>query len=134
MAQQLTLRNKIYTDVDLDFDIHPNTKSLNKFSGDLAVVRSLRNLIHTNHYERPFHPEIGCNIRQSLFENILPSTAITIQNSIREVVDNYEPRVNLTLVVVTAAPDENGYHVTITFFIINDALSRRFTTFLERIR
>lgn len=130
----LLAKNKIFSDLDLDFDIHPNTKQLNTLVSDAAVVRSLKNLIFTSHYERPFHPEIGCKIKNSLFDNIMPSTAITIQKSIEEVVNNFEPRVDLTSVKVIAQPDENAYHVTVKFFVINEAVSRQVNFFLERIR
>ena len=130
----LASKNKVFSDLDLDFDIHPNTKQLNTLLSDAAVVRSLRNLIFTSHYERPFHPEIGCKIKNSLFDNIMPSTAITIQKSIEEVVNNFEPRIDLTSVKVVANPDENAYHVTIKFFVINEAVARQVNFFLERIR
>lgn len=131
---QLASRNKVFSDLDLDFDIHPNTKKINILFGENAVVRSLKNLIFTNYYERPFHPEIGCNIRASLFDNILASTAITIRNSIVEVVENFEPRAELTAVRVNPVPDENRYDVTIEFFISNEPVPRQITFFLERIR
>ncbi len=134
MPQKLVSKNKIFKDIDLDFDIHPNTKQLNTVEGDVAVARALKNLIMTDHYERPFHPEIGCGIRRSLFDNIMPSTAITIKNSIEEVVQNFEPRVSLNFVDVLADPDANGYSVVISFFIINDPLAKKFNFFLERIR
>ena len=130
----LLSKNKSFSDLDLDFDIHPNTKQLNTLVSDVAVVRSLKNLIFTSHYERPFHPEIGCKIKNSLYDNIMPSTAITIQKSIEEVVNNFEPRVDLTSVRVIAQPDKNAYHVTIKFFVINEPVARQVTFFLERIR
>ncbi len=130
----LATKNKVFSDLDLDFDIHPNTKQLNTLLSDAAVIRSLKNLIFTSHYERPFHPEIGCKIKNSLFENIMPSTAITIQKSIEEVVNNFEPRVDLTSIKVIAVPDENAYHVIIKFFVINEPIARQVTFFLERIR
>ena len=131
---QLSSRNKVFSDIDLDFDIHPNTKRLNTLSSENSVLRSLRNLIMTNHYERPFHPELGCGIRESLFDNIMDSTAITIRNRIQEVINNFEPRINLKTVDVIAVPEENGYNVIITFFIVNEAVARQTTFFLERIR
>jgi len=131
---QLSVSNKIFSDLDLDFIAHPNTRKLSPLREDKAVTRSLKNLIMTNHYERPFHPEIGCNIRNSLFDNILPSTAMTIQNAIYEVVNNFEPRVNLISVVVQAEPDRNLYNVTLEYFIINHPVSRKINFFLERIR
>ena len=133
--QQLIAKNKkVFIDVNLDFDIHPNTKQLNLLYGDDAVVRSLKNLVMTNHYERPFHPEIGCNVRAMLFENIMPSTAESIRRAIVECIDNFEPRVNLTDVRVDARPDENGYVATIEFFVINQTTARKLQFLLERVR
>lgn len=131
---QLATRNKIFSDLDLDFDIHPNTKKLNVVSGPAAVARSLRHLIMTSHYERKFHPEIGCTIRNSLFDLILDSTAFTIRNSIVQVVENFEPRVQLDGVQVIADPGSNRYEVIVRYFIINEPTARTLTTFLERIR
>ena len=131
---QLAFRNKVFSDLDLDFDIHPNTKKLNSLTAENAVVRSLKNLLFTNHYERPFHPEIGCSIKRSLFENIGESTAITIQNQISEVIANFEPRVNLIAVNVFASPEKNGYVISLKFFIINEASARQINFFLKRVR
>ena len=133
-AQLIAKNQKTFVDVNLDFDIHPNTKKLNLLYGEDAVVRSLKNLVMTNHYERPFHPEIGCNVRAMLFDNIMPSTADSINHAIVETIENFEPRVRLTEVRVTAKPDENGYYVTIEFFVINATTARRIQFFLERIR
>jgi len=131
---QLASKNKVFSDLDLDFDIHPNTKQLVMKTGDAAVVQSVKNLIATNHYERPFHPEKGCGIRNSLFENVQPSTAKSIANWIEEVIRNYEPRVRIDDLEVIAKPEENGYNVTLRMFIINEAISRTVNLFLERIR
>ena len=112
---QLAFRNKVFSDLDLDFDVHPNTKKLNSLTGENAVVRSLKNLIYTNHYERPFHPEIGCNIRRSLFDNIMESTAITIQNQLSEVIENFEPRIKLVSVDVHASPEKMDMLLSLNF-------------------
>ena len=64
--------SKIYQDLDLDFQINSATKDIQKLTDVESVKRAVRNLINTNHYERPFHPEIGSNLRAMLFENITP--------------------------------------------------------------
>ena len=133
-AQLIAKNKKVFVDLSLDFDVHPNTRKLNLIYGDDAVVRSLKNLVMTNHYERPFHPEIGCNVRQMLFENIMQSTADSIQHAIEETIENFEPRIQLNEVRVTAKPDENGYIVTLEFFVINQTTARRIEFFLERVR
>ena len=134
MAQLLPRNKKVFCDLDLDFDVHPNTKQLNLLFGDDAVVRSLKNLVMTNFYEKPFHPEIGCNVQAMLFENIMPATADSIKQAIVETIDNYEPRVSLDNIKVDPKPDENGYVVQMEFFIINQTTVRRLQFFLERVR
>ena len=127
-------QNKIYRDLYLNFTAHPNTKKLVTLTEDTAIVRALKNLLFTNHYERPFHPEIGTNLRAMLFENILPATARTIKSIIVEAIENFEPRVRLVEVFVSAVPDENRYEVQLEYFILNETLPQRVTFFLERIR
>ena len=83
----VSAKNVIFKDLDLDFDAHPNPKNLNFLTADRAVGRAIKHLVMTNFYERPFHPEIGSEVRNSLFDNIMPSTAVTIQKSIIEVVE-----------------------------------------------
>ena len=59
--------NRVYKDLDLDFSRNIVTNDVNKLTDVEAVKRSVRNLINTNHYERPFHPEIGSDVRSMLF-------------------------------------------------------------------
>lgn len=134
MAKLVAKNQKTFVDLNMDFDVHPNTKKLNLLYGDAAITRSLKNLLLTNHYERPFHPEIGSNIRAMLFENIQQSTAESLKNMIMECIDNYEPRVSVHELRVTAKPDENAYLVYLEFYVINQTTARKLEFFLERIR
>lgn len=124
----------IYQDLDLHFGIHPVTKDLATLKDASAIVRSVYNLLLTNHYERPFRPELGSNIRQMLFENITQSTAQTIRRFIQETIRNFEPRVTVQRVDVIANEDQNAYEVRLEFFI--DIQPTPYTTsfLLERIR
>ena len=132
--EQRPSKNIVFKDLDLNFQANPNTKKLNVLTGDVAVSRALRNLILTDFYERPFHPEIGCNLRALLFDNILPSTAKNIKNAIVRAIENYEPRIQIHNLIVQAVPEKNGYVVTLEHFIINSASQKTSTFFLERIR
>ena len=67
--------NRVYKDLDLNFIPHPVKKDVNKKVGVNAIMQSLTNLILLNHYEKPFHPEIGSNVRKMLFEPIDPVVA-----------------------------------------------------------
>ena len=123
-----------FSDLDLTFQRHPIRKDLVLSVGDIAVTRSVRNLILTNHYERPFHPEIGSNIRKLLFEHAGPVTANFIEREISDTIKNFEPRVNLQQVIVQALPDNNTYNVTVVFYIINQTQPLTINFLLQRLR
>lgn len=125
---------RTFRDLDLNFNIHPVKKDINTFSNEFAVINSVKNLVLTNHYERPFQPELGSNIRRLLFENIDSVIAASIENEITEVINNFEPRAQVSKVTAVPAPDENRYNVELEFFIINSANPVTISFFLERIR
>ena len=134
MATVTTSVQKRYTDLDLNFTIHPVRKDINTHKNEYAIINSVKNLVLTNHYERPFQPEIGSNIRRLLFENVDTVTAAQIEREITETVENFEPRVQVSKVTAAADPDNNGYKVTLEFFVINNANPITINFFLERIR
>lgn len=123
-----------YSDLDLDFNRKPGNKDITKKIGDEAVKRSIRNLILTNFYDRPFQPRIGSNVQKLLFENFSDITAILISNAIKEVIRNFEPRVNVLGVDVIPSPDNNAFTANITFTIRNRTEPFVIDVFLERIR
>jgi phage baseplate assembly protein W len=127
-------RQNDYSDLDLNFIAHPTTGDVVKKTGVDAVKRSLRNLILTNYYDKPFRPGIGSNAQKLLFENANPLTANFLKDAIEEVVRNYEPRVNLTGLQVQFDPDNNGYNVNLAFIVLNRLQPVTTTIFLERIR
>lgn len=139
MAIQKVTRKYDYSDLDLDFIAHPTTKDVVKKKGFDAIKRSVRNLVLTNFYDRPFRPGIGSNAQKILFDNINPFTATFLRDAIEEVITNFEPRVKLREdtnngIVVNINPDNNGYDVTISFSIINTGAPVTFSLFLERLR
>lgn len=123
-----------FKDLDLNFTIHPIKKDINILTADRAVVNSVKNLILTNTYEKPFLPEFGSNIRKLLFENLDPVTATMMQREIEEVIRTFEPRVRLSSVTVVPNYDENAFSVSIQFFILNSTRPINLNFILERIR
>jgi phage baseplate assembly protein W len=107
------------TDLDLYFNIHPIKKDLSLSTGTQAIIRSLKSLILTNHYESPFHPEIGSSVRSLLFEPTNFLTANYIDKEIRNVIRNYEPRVTIVSLNVNITPDENAYSIVMHFSTID---------------
>lgn len=126
--------NRVYKDLDLNFIPHPVKKDVNKKVGVNAIMQSLTNLILLNHYEKPFHPEIGSNVRKMLFEPIDPVVAQILAKEITDVITNFEPRVDLQNVYVVENTDGNGFDVSIEFFMSNVSEPITVTFFLERLR
>ena len=125
---------RIYSDLNLNFTKNPATKDVARLTDIEAVKRSVRNLILTNRFERPFHPEIGSSVRAILFENITPLNAVLLQDRNEEVIENFEPRVNLNQVIVQDEIDNNQYRVTISFYVVNTPEPVTITEFLQRLR
>ena len=126
--------NRIYSDLDLDFLRNQTTSDITKLEDVEAVKRSVKNLIQTNHYERPFHPEIGSDVRAMLFEPMTPLTALNLQRKVAEVLNNFEPRINLQQVLASPDLDRNSYALKILFYVVGSNQPVEVETFLERLR
>ena len=130
-----TLRQKeIYSDIDLAFLPHPITGKLSRKINRDAVKQSVKSLIMTDFYERPFKPLIGCGIRQLLFENFHPAIVQEMELAISEVIENYEPRAELISVNVDAHPDSNAMSISVVFYVVNDTAPVVLDVILERVR
>ena len=125
---------RIYKDLNLDFQQNSATKDIQKMLDVEAVKRSVRNLININHYEKPFHPEIGSNLRAMLFENLTPAMNHVISKNIELLIANYEPRCRLVQVNTQPMFERNGYAVQISFYVVNYPEPVEVETFLERLR
>ena len=134
MANIQTTIAQRYSDLDLKFTIHPVKKDINIYKDELAVINALKNLILTNHYERPFQPEIGSNVRQLLFENLDMVTAGALEKEITQTINNFEPRVEVLGIIVSPDVDNNSFKVTLNFTIINKTNPVTISFLLERIR
>ena len=124
-----------YTDLDLFFAKKATSKDISKVTDIQAVKRSIRNLVLTNHYEKPFHPEIGSGVRDMLFEPMTPLTAYMLARQVENVVENWEPRARLIGVRASPNLDRNEYEITIEFYVVNTPTELvDLTIFLERLR
>ena len=124
-----------YTDLDLFFAKKATSKDISKVTDIQAVKRSVRNLVLTNHYEKPFHPEIGSGVRGILFELMTPITAHVLTQQIELVIENFEPRAKLISVRAQPNLDRNEYECTIEFYVANAPTELvDLTVFLERLR
>ena len=124
-----------YTDLDLFFGKKSSDSDISKVTDVQAVKRSIRNLILLNHYEKPFHPEIGSGVRDMLFELMTPVTAVVLTRKIEDVINNFEPRARVIAVRAFPNLDRNAYDVSVEFYVLNTPTELvDLTILLERLR
>ena len=135
LKNDITRNVRQYRDLDLFFSRKSDSKDVNILTDILAVKRSVRNLVLLNHYEKPFHPEIGSGVRGILFEPMTPITAYILSKKVEEVIENFEPRVKLVGVRAIPNLDRNAYEVTVEFYVLNAPTElAELTVLLERSR
>ena len=126
---------QVYSDIDLFFGPKIGSKDISKITNFTAVKRSVRNLVLTNFYEKPFHPEIGSGVRDILFEPMTPFIAHILTVKVQDVIENFEPRARVIGVSARPDIDRNEYEVTIEFLVVNAPTELvDLTVFLERLR
>lgn len=104
------------TDLEFSFELHPISKDIRKKNDIDAIKQSVKTLVLLNHYEKPFHPDIGCDIYKSMFEPFEGEfTEELMTNHIHNVIDNYEPRADLERVEINVEEDQNAIGITIWF-------------------
>lgn len=126
--------NNVYSDLDLDFEINPFDGDIYIKYDDQAVKRSLRNLILTERFEKPFQPNIFVGIRQNLFELNTPIDMAVLKQNIIDIINRYEPRVYDTDVVVRTNYDSNEVTIIISYSIRFLKVRDQITLILERLR
>ena len=127
--------SRVYKDLNLNFTTNPVTNDVTTLTDVNAVKRSVRNLLLTNHYDRPFHPEIGSNVQALLFENFGPITGNQLSRTIEEMIANFEPRARVETVECFPILETNTYDVRIYFYVENlPAELIEFQTLLEAVR
>lgn len=127
--------SKSFKDLSLSFKANPVNKDLLSIKNEVAIARSIRNLISTYPGERPFAPSLGSDITRSLFENFDSLTASDIKDQISTTISLYEPRVKLNNVTVNTDFENQEFNVTITYKIVGiDVPPQELTFALQPIR
>ena len=128
-------KSRAFKDISLSFSPHPITKDLPVLINERAIVRSVRNLVETIPTERFFQPNLGTEIRDTLFENFSRQTVNIIEDQVRDTVRAFEPRVGDVGVEVVANPDRNSFEVKVLFEIRGlEVAPQSFTFILEPSR
>lgn len=130
----MTRNTRIFSDIDLNFIAHPVNGDVSRKYDEHAIKQSIKNLLLTRNFERPFHSEIGSPIRSLLFENPGPMFKMMMQKMITDVINNFEPRAQLIEVTVDDSRDINTVYVSIEFKIVNTERPVTLDFALERTR
>ena len=125
---------KAYKDLSLAFLKHPGTNDVRPLSDIDAVKQSVKNLILTNHGDRPFNYKIGSNLTSLLFEPVGPFTSNAIRTEITEVLAKNEPRINGVRVNVFDESERNAYIIRLVYTVVslNTEVDTQF--YLKRLR
>lgn len=123
-----------FSDLDLNFIRHPSTGDIVKSYDEDSINKNLRYLILTMNYERPFHPEIGCQLNGMLFELGDPVTIEIMRRSIQEAITNFEKRVSIVNIDLKPNLEQNNIEITIEYIIVNINQPVVFTMILTRTR
>ena len=110
--------SKKFKDLSMSFKFNPLSGDLIALSNENAIARAVRNIVLTSPGEKLFDPDFGSSVSEILFENVDDITAVSIQDEIRNCLNNYEPRVDLVNVDVNPNFDENQFDVKITYKIV----------------
>jgi phage baseplate assembly protein W len=129
-----TINEKVYKDLSLSFTPNPITGNVNTIENEDAIIQALKNLIFTNYFEVPYESFLGADLNTQLFENFTSFTEHNIRKQIIVAVENYEPRVELIRVRVSADEDNHGVNVTIKFRINNSTQPIELNLILDRVR
>jgi phage baseplate assembly protein W len=110
-------KKKSWSDLDLSLKIHPIRKDIVSLKDDAAIKNAVKNLLVSNFYERPFQDDLGANLRGLLFEPAGLFTEIMLRDNIKNVLDNYEPRIRVSSINIIDNTQANSYGIIVNFKI-----------------
>ena len=111
------MASRAFKDINLSFKRHPVTNDVLTISDEDAIKRSVKNIIFTILGEKPFEPNFGSVINESLFDLNTNLSEVRVSDEIRSSLLNYEPRISNIDVTVTVAPDTNEMNCTVQYDI-----------------
>ena len=132
-ASIVTTRNKKYSDIDLTFTAKPSGDVYKKFDA-AAVKQSVKNLLLTSRYEKPFQPNFGANLNSALFALDTDYDPDYIQDLIAEAIAKYEPRARVLEISLNLQPETNALDATIVFQVVNTNETVSVDVSLTRLR
>jgi phage baseplate assembly protein W len=130
----------LYRDLDISFE--PNSSGdLSIVSDEAAVSQSIRTLVLTSIFERPFQPSIGSIVNQLLFAPYDNITQRVLAETIKSTITQFEPRATIKFVDFYYGTGPNGESmdtheilINIGFFVHNRPALVTTSIILRRLR
>jgi len=110
-------RSRSFRDISLSFKRHPITNDVTFLRNEDAIKRSVINLVRTRVGERFFNDLLGTSVGDALFELNSFDNGV-IREEIVTLLQNYEPRIELTNVFVEGQDDTNELFIQIDYDIV----------------
>lgn len=132
-ASIVTTRNKKYSDIDLTFTARPSGDVYKKIDA-AAVKQSVKNLLLTSRYEKPFQPNFGANLNSALFALDTDYDPDYIQDLIADAIAKYEPRARVLEISLNLLPETNALDATVVFQVVNTNETVSVDVALTRLR
>lgn len=123
-----------YSDFYVNFNVHPTKRDLVAMTDATSIASSIKNIIFTNKYERPFAPTFGAGIPRTLFDNTTSDSKYLLETLAKEAIEASEKRATKVRVAVVMDEERNGYHMTIFFTPINTTDTVAVEAFFKRVR
>ena len=112
------MASRSFKDINLSFKRHPVTNDLVAITNEDAIKRSVKNIVFTILGEKPFSPNFGSFISESLFELSTTYDSIALEDEIQSVLYQFEPRIDNISVTVSIVPDSNEMNATVQYDIV----------------
>jgi len=129
----LSSRKKSYSDIDLLFERKPSGDIYRKTDAD-AVKQSVKNIVSTNRFEKPFEIFYGANITGMLFELADAGMGTHIEDQVKSAIQDYEPRAKVLRINVFSNPDRNSLQVELLFRVTSTEQEVELQTTVSRLR
>jgi phage baseplate assembly protein W len=123
-----------FTDIDISFERHPGTHDIFRLRDDVAVRQSIKNILMSNAFDKPFDPDFDMNLNGLLFENLHPGLKVMLKKKVEEILFRYEHRIIVDDVIITQEDDYNSLVVTVMYFIVGVEQAQTITVTVERTR
>jgi phage baseplate assembly protein W len=129
----VTTRTSDYSDIDATFELRTNGDVYRKIDA-AAVKQSVKNIVMTNHYEKPFDMFFGGNVQRYLFELAEDDDSSRVEDMVIRAIQNREPRALVREVYADLSPDSNSLNVRIVFQVVNTGEVVSFQTDIIKVR